>query len=171
MSHPLLAAEAGVRHLLLGNEAIVRGRWKQDQCGNLLSGHLHPRSRTRSTISLRAAGTAWSIPSTRKWLEVGGAGAALAGAMSMTTMKHVGVNAVAADPCSPQRMWASRRFRAGERADDPFAIPARMNRTTVRTPGLWDACFEPATAQEAKDMTREALLRLARELQQPVICT
>lgn len=25
MSHPLLAAEAGVRHLLLGNEAIVRG--------------------------------------------------------------------------------------------------------------------------------------------------
>lgn len=97
-----------------------------------------------------------------------GAGAALAGAMSMTTMKHVGVN-VAADPLFTAAYVGLPGGFVLVSADDPLCHSSQDeqdNRTYTRFMGM--PCFEPATAQEAKDMTREALL-LARELQQPVM--
>ncbi|MDR2696488.1 MAG: indolepyruvate ferredoxin oxidoreductase subunit alpha, partial [Deltaproteobacteria bacterium] len=54
-------------------------------------------------------------------------------------------------------------------ADDPGCHSSQNeqdNRYFARFAGL--PCFEPATAQEAKDMTRDALL-LARKLEQPVM--
>ncbi len=54
-------------------------------------------------------------------------------------------------------------------ADDPGCHSSQNeqdNRYYVRLAGL--PCFEPATAQEAKDMTKEALV-LSRKWQQPVM--
>ena len=96
------------------------------------------------------------------------AGAALAGAMSMTTMKHVGVN-VAADPLFTAAYVGLPGGFVLVSADDPLCHSSQNeqdNRTYARFMGM--PCFEPATAQEAKDMARDALL-LARELQQPVM--
>ena len=64
MSHPLLAAEAGVRHLLLGNEAIVRGALEAGI--NVVTCYPGtPSSEIPDTFHYLAS---WSIPSTRKWL-------------------------------------------------------------------------------------------------------
>ena len=130
MSHPLLAAEAGVRHLLLGNEAIVRGALEAGI--NVVTCYPGtPSSEIPDTFHYLASCGRYRMEysvNEKVAVEVG-AGAALAGAMSMTTMKHVGVN-VAADPLFTAAY-------VGLPGGFVLVIPARMNRTTVRTPGLW----------------------------------
>ncbi len=169
MSHPLLAAEAGSRHLLLGNEAIVRGALEaginvvtcypgtpSSEIPDMFH-HLASCGRYRMEYSVNE----------KVAVEVG-AGAALAGAMCMTTMKHVGVN-VAADPLFTAAYVGLPGGFVLLSADDPSCHSSQDeqdNRTYARFMGM--PCFEPATAQEAKDMARDALL-LARELQQPVM--
>lgn len=169
MSHPLLAAEAGVRHLLLGNEAIVRGA---------LEAGINVVTCYPGTPSSEIPDTFHHIASCGRFrmeysvnekvaVEVG-AGASLAGAMSMTTMKHVGVN-VAADPLFTAAYVGLPGGYMLVSADDPLCHSSQNeqdNRTYARFMGM--PCFEPATAQEAKDMARDALL-LSRELQQPVM--
>lgn len=169
MSHPLLAEEAGARHLLLGNEAIVRGA---------LEAGINVMTCYPGTPSSEIPDTFHSIASCGRFrmeysvnekvaVEVA-AGAALAGAMSMTTMKHVGVN-VAADPLFTAAYVGLPGGFMLVSADDPLCHSSQNeqdNRTYARFMGM--PCFEPATAQEAKDMARDALL-LARELQQPVM--
>ncbi len=169
MSHPLLAAEAGVRHLLLGNEAIVRGA---------LEAGINVVTCYPGTPSSEIPDTFHHIASCGRFrmeysvnekvaVEVG-AGASLAGALSMTTMKHVGVN-VAADPLFTAAYVGLPGGYMLVSADDPLCHSSQNeqdNRTYARFMGM--PCFEPATAQEAKDMSRDALL-LSRELQQPVM--
>lgn len=169
MSHPLLAAEAGVRHLLLGNEAIVRGA---------LEAGINVVTCYPGTPSSEIPDTFHHIASCGRFrmeysvnekvaVEVG-AGASLAGAMSMTTMKHVGVN-VAADPLFTAAYVGLPGGYMLVSADDPLCHSSQNeqdNRTYARFMGM--PCLEPATAQEAKDMARDALL-LSRELQQPVM--
>ena len=169
MSHPLLAAEAGVRHLLLGNEAIVRGA---------LEAGINVVTCYPGTPSSEIPDTFHHIASCGRFrmeysvnekvaVEVG-AGASLAGAMSMTTMKHVGVN-VAADPLFTAAYVGLPGGYMLVSADDPLCHSSQNeqdNRTYARFMGM--PCFEPATAQEAKDMARDALL-FSRELQQPVM--
>ena len=169
MSHPLLAAEAGVRHLLLGNEAIVRGALEAGI--NVVTCYPGtPSSEIPDTFHYLASCGRYRMEysvNEKVAVEVG-AGAALAGAMSMTTMKHVGVN-VAADPLFTAAYMGLPGGFVLVSADDPLCHSSQDeqdNRTYARFMGM--PCFEPATAQEAKDMTREALL-LARELQQPVM--
>ena len=169
MSHPLLAAEAGVRHLLLGNEAIVRGALEAGI--NVVTCYPGtPSSEIPDTFHYLASCGRYRMEysvNEKVAVEVG-AGAALAGAMSMTTMKHVGVN-VAADPLFTAAYVGLPGGFVLVSADDPLCHSSQDeqdNRTYARFMGM--PCFEPATAQEAKDMTREALL-LARELQQPVM--
>ncbi len=159
MSHPLLAAEAGVRHLLLGNEAIVRGALEAGI--NVVTCYPGtPSSEIPDTFHALASCGRYRMEysvNEKVAVEVG-AGAALAGAMSMTTMKHVGVN-VAADPLFTAAYVGLPGGFVLVSADDPLCHSSQDeqdNRTYARFMGM--PCFEPATAQEAKDMAREALL-------------
>ena len=168
MSHPLLADE-GELQLLLGNEAIVRGALEAGvQVVTCYPGT--PSSEVPDTFRRlhKQAGIYLEYSVNEKVaLEVGG-GAALAGAMSFVTMKHVGVN-VAADPLLTMAYTGLPGGLLLLSADEPGCHSSQNeqdNRYYARLAGL--PCFEPATAQEAKDMTRDALL-LARRLEQPVM--
>jgi indolepyruvate ferredoxin oxidoreductase alpha subunit len=169
MSHPLLAAADGGARLLSGNEAVVRGALEAGiQVVCCYPGT--PSSEVPDTFRrlYKEAGLYLEYSVNEKVaLEVGG-GAALAGAMTLVTMKHVGVN-VAADPLFTMAYVGLPGGLVLLSADDPGCHSSQNeqdNRQYARFAGL--PCFEPATAQEAKDMTRDALL-LARRLQQPVL--
>ena len=169
MQHPLLGS-ANERRLLLGNEAIVRGALEAGI--NMITCYPGtPSSEVPDTF--RAIGEEqgrfrleYSV-NEKVAVEVG-VGAALGGAMAMTTMKHVGVN-VAADPLFTAAYVGLPGGFVLLSADDPFCHSSQNeqdNRQYARFMGM--PCFEPASAQEAKDMTRDALL-LARKLAQPVM--
>ncbi len=168
MTHPVLAASDGP-HLLLGNEAIARGALEAGV--NYVTCYPGtPSSEVPDTFRQIADcgrfSMAYSV-NEKVALEVG-AGAALAGAMALTTMKHVGVN-VAADPLMTMTYLGLPGGLVLLSADDPGCHSSQNeqdNRTYARFAGM--PCFEPASAQEAKDMTRDALL-LARETSQPVM--
>ncbi|MBO6171674.1 MAG: indolepyruvate ferredoxin oxidoreductase subunit alpha [Desulfovibrio sp.] len=167
--NPLLRGARGERHLLLGNEAIVRGA---------LEAGVHMISCYPGTPSSEVPDTFFHLGGEGRYrleysvnekvaMEVA-AGAALGGAMSLVTMKHVGLN-VAADPLFTSVYTGLPGGMVVLTADDPGCHSSQNeqdNRTYARFAML--PCFEPASAQEAKDMTREAF-RLARELQQPVM--
>ncbi len=169
MTHPLLADAPGSMHLLLGNEAIVRGA---------LEAGINMVSCYPGTPSSEVPDTFYRLRSSERYvmeysvnekvaLEVG-AGAALAGAMTLVTMKHVGVN-VAADPLFTLAYTGSPGGLVLLSADDPGCHSSQDeqdNRNYAMMAGL--PCFEPASAQEAKDMTRDALL-LSRQYEQPVL--
>jgi indolepyruvate ferredoxin oxidoreductase alpha subunit len=168
MNHSLLAP-AGAKTLLLGNEAIVRGALE----AGVAFVACYP-----GTPSSEVPDTFFSLADSGRFtleysvnekvaLEVAG-GAALAGALCLVAMKHVGVN-VAADPLLTMAYTGLPGGLVLLSADDPGCHSSQNeqdNRYYARFAGL--PCFEPASAQEAKDMTREALL-LARRLQQPVL--
>ncbi|MDR2487910.1 MAG: indolepyruvate ferredoxin oxidoreductase subunit alpha [Desulfovibrio sp.] len=168
MHHPLLAPE-GTKMLLLGNEAIARGAL---EAGVMLV-TCYP-----GTPSSEVPDTFYSLMESGRFLleysvnekvalEVAG-GAALAGALCLVTMKHVGVN-VAADPLLTMAYTGLPGGLVLLSADDPGCHSSQNeqdNRYYARSAGL--PCFEPASAQEAKDMTKAALL-LARRIQQPVL--
>lgn len=169
MSHPLLQAVGGERHLLLGNEAIARGALEAGM--SVLACYPGTPSSEVPDTFRRMGGKGryrmeYSV-NEKVALEVG-AGAALAGAMTLVTMKHVGVN-VAADPLLTMAYIGLPGGLVLLSADDPGCHSSQNeqdNRHYARFAGL--PCFEPASAQEAKDMTRDALL-LARALEQPVL--
>lgn len=168
MTHPVLARNAGP-HLLLGNEAIVRGALEAGI--NFVTCYPGtPSSEVPDTFRMIASSGRFAMEysvNEKVALEVGG-GAALAGAMTLTTMKHVGVN-VAADPLMTMTTLGLPGGLVLLSADDPGCHSSQNeqdNRTYARFAQM--PCFEPATAQEAKDMTRDALL-LARRTGQPVM--
>lgn len=168
MNHPLLGG-AGEKMLLLGNEAIVRGALEAGV--NMVTCYPGtPSSEVPDTFyKLRQSGRfimEYSV-NEKVALEVS-AGASLGGFMCLTTMKHVGVN-VAADPLFTATYTGLPGGLVLLSADDPDCHSSQNeqdNRVYARFAGM--PCFEPSTAQEAKDMTRDALL-LARESQQPVL--
>ena len=168
MNHPLLAP-AGSRQLLLGNEAIVRGALEAGI--NFVSCYPGtPSSEVPDTFRFLLGSGRFSLEysvNEKVALEVG-AGAALGGALCLVTMKHVGVN-VAADPLMTMTYSGSPGGLVLLSADDPGCHSSQNeqdNRTYARFAQM--PCFEPATAQEAKDMARDALL-LARQTGQPVM--
>lgn len=169
MPHPLLAGKPGEIQLLLGNEAIVRGAIEAGiEVVTCYPGT--PSSEVPDTFfRLSPEGSYFFEYSTNEKvaLEVGG-GAALGGALTLTTMKHVGVN-VAADPMMTLAYIGVPGGLVLLSADDPGCHSSQNeqdNRIFARLAGY--PVFEPCTAQEAKDMTREALL-LSRKWQQPVM--
>ncbi len=170
MSNPLLDGKRDERHLLLGNEAIVRGA---------LEAGVHVVTCYPGTPSSEVPDTFRKIGGTgsrylmqysvneKVAMEVA-CGAALAGGMALVTMKHVGVN-VAADPLFTSAYTGLPGGLVLLSADDPGFHSSQNeqdNRHYARAASL--PCFEPSSAQEAKDMTREAF-RVARELEQPVL--
>jgi len=168
MNHPLLDPQ-GAKHLLLGNEAIVRGALEAGV--NIVTCYPGtPSSEVPDTFRRL-------IPSNRFILEYSvnekvalevGAGAAMGGALCLVTMKHVGVN-VAADPLMTMTYAGLPGGLVLLSADEPGAHSsqnAQDNRTLARFASM--PCFEPATAQECKDMIKAAFI-LARETQQPVM--
>ena len=168
MIHPVLAQDKGP-YLLLGNEAIVRGALEAGV--NLVTCYPGtPSSEVPDTFREIAGSGRFALEysvNEKVALEVGG-GAALAGAMVLTTMKHVGVN-VAADPLMTMTTLGLPGGLVLLSADDPGCHSSQNeqdNRTYARFAGM--PCFEPANAQEAKDMARDALV-LARETAQPVM--
>ncbi|MDD4701386.1 MAG: indolepyruvate ferredoxin oxidoreductase subunit alpha [Desulfovibrio sp.] len=168
-NNPLLHGAHGERHLLLGNEAIVRGA---------LEAGVHMVTCYPGTPSSEVPDTFHRIGGEGRYrleysvnekvaMEVA-AGAALGGAMSLVTMKHVGLN-VAADPLFTAVYTGLPGGLVILSADDPGCHSSQNeqdNRYYARFAML--PCFEPASAQEAKDMTREAF-SLARQLEQPVL--
>ncbi|XPV75413.1 MAG: indolepyruvate ferredoxin oxidoreductase subunit alpha [Desulfovibrio sp.] len=158
MANPLLAEAAGQKQLLLGNEAIVRGALEAGiQVVSCYPGT--PSSEVPDTF-FRLSPDAdyyfeYSI-NEKVALEVAG-GATLSGALTMCTMKHVGVN-VAADPFMTLAYTGTPGGFLLLSADDPGCHSSQNeqdNRYYARLASY--TCMEPSTAQEAKDMTRDAL--------------
>ncbi|WP_243311561.1 indolepyruvate ferredoxin oxidoreductase subunit alpha [Fundidesulfovibrio agrisoli] len=169
MANPLLADTPGEVLLLLGNEAIVRGAL-EGGIGFVSCYPGTPSSEVPDTFyRLSPQGDYIFEYSTNEKvaLEVG-AGAALAGLPTLVTMKHVGVN-VAADPLLTLSYITAPGGLVLLSADDPGCHSSQNeqdNRYYARLAGL--PCFEPATAQECKDMARDAL-HLAARTGQPVL--
>jgi indolepyruvate ferredoxin oxidoreductase alpha subunit len=169
MSHPLLSKSPGEQHLLLGNEAIVRGAVEAG-IGFVSCYPGTPSSEVPDTF-FRISPDAdyyfeYSV-NEKVAMEVAG-GAALSGVPTMVTMKHVGVN-VAADPFMTLAYIGTPGGLIVLSADDPGCHSSQNeqdNRYYARLAGF--PCFEPATAQEAKDMTRDILAMSAR-WEQPVM--
>ena len=119
MKHPLLADNPGEKQILLGNEAIVRGA---------LEAGINVVTCYPGTPSSEVPDTFYRlVPSGRFRMEYSvnekvalevGAGASLAGAMTLVTMKHVGVN-VAADPLFTLAYTGSPGGLVLLSADDP----------------------------------------------------
>ncbi len=169
MSHPLMDPQGGGTLLLLGNEAIVRGALEAG--ATFISCYPGtPSSEVPDTFRRIGPNERFTLEysvNEKVALEVG-AGAALGGALCLVTMKHVGVN-VAADPLFTMSYNGLPGGLVLFSADDPGCHSSQDeqdNRYYARFAGL--PCFEPSSAQEAKDMTRDALL-LARETGQPVL--
>jgi indolepyruvate ferredoxin oxidoreductase alpha subunit len=159
MAHPLLADTPGQTHLLLGNEAIVRGAVEAGlQVATCYPGT--PSSEVPDTLFRLSPDGKYTFEysvNEKVALEVAG-GATLSGAMTLCTMKHVGVN-VAADPLMTLCYTGTPGGLVLLSADDPGCHSSQNeqdNRYYARIAGM--PVLEPATAQEAKDMTRDGLL-------------
>ncbi len=169
MGHPLLADAPGRIELLLGNEAIVRGALEAGvQVVTCYPGT--PSSEVPDTFfRLSPEGDfSFEYSTNEKVAFEVAAGATLAGAMTLVTMKHVGLN-VAADPLMTLAYLGAPGGLVVLSADDPGCHSSQNeqdNRAYARLAGI--PCFEPSTAQEAKDMTRAALL-FSREHGLPVM--
>ncbi|SKA70959.1 indolepyruvate ferredoxin oxidoreductase alpha subunit [Paucidesulfovibrio gracilis DSM 16080] len=169
MPHPILAAKPGETLLLLGNEAIVRGAVEAGI--NFVSCYPGtPSSEVPDTFFRLAPEGEYTFEysvNEKVALEVAG-GATLGGALCLCTMKHVGVN-VAADPFMTLAYTGTPGGLVLLSADDPGCHSSQNeqdNRYYARLAGM--PVFEPSTAQECKDMTRDALL-LSRETGSPVL--
>ncbi len=155
--------------LLLGNEAIVRGALEAG-VGFVSCYPGTPSSEVPDTffrLSPEGSFIFEYSANEKVAMEVAG-GAALAGVPSLVTMKHVGVN-VAADPMMTLAYIGTPGGLVVLSADDPGCHSSQNeqdNRYYARLAGM--PCFEPATAQECKDMTREALL-LSAKYEQPIM--
>ncbi|MBQ9536384.1 MAG: indolepyruvate ferredoxin oxidoreductase subunit alpha [Desulfovibrionaceae bacterium] len=168
-THPLLDAKPKETHLLLGNEAIVRGALEAGvQMVTCYPGT--PSSEVVDTFKRLNATDRYQMEysiNEKVAMEVA-CGAALGGAKSLVTMKHVGLN-VAADPLFTTCYTGLPGGLVVLSADDPGCHSSQNeqdNRGYARIAHI--PCFEPADAAEAHAMTIAAF-DLARTLEQPVM--
>lgn len=171
----LLQSGGGIRHLLLGNEAIVRGALEAGvasiSCYPGTPSSEVPDTFLKLSQQVRSSGKSsfrieYSI-NEKVAMEVG-AGSALAGYPSLVTMKHVGMN-VAADPIFTAAYAGLPGGLVVLSADDPGCHSSQNeqdNRYYARSIGM--PCFEPASPEEARSMT-VAAFELAKKLEQPVL--
>lgn len=156
------------REFLMGNEAIALGALAAGV--RVVAGYPGtPSTEVLETVARRrTAGTyvEWSV-NEKAGLEVA-AGAAYAGARSLVTMKQVGLN-VASDPLMSLAYIGVKGGMVVLVADDPGPISSQTEQDT-RTFAMYSKLpvFDPASVEEALDMTREAF-RLSEELGTPVL--
>ncbi|MEJ2420933.1 MAG: thiamine pyrophosphate-dependent enzyme [Acidobacteriota bacterium] len=154
------------KRLMLGNEAVARGAWE----AGAAFGTGYPG--TPSTEILEALAqykdveTQWA-PNEKVAYEVA-MGAVLAGARTLVTMKHVGLN-VAADPLFSSSYMGVHGGLVVVSADDPgmhSSQDEQDNRYLARAAKV--LMLEPADVEEARWMTREAFA-LSERFDSPVI--
>ncbi len=140
--------------LLSGNEAIARGAWE----AGATVGAGYPGTPSteilESLVTYPEVNTEWSI-NEKVALEVG-LGACWAGARTLVTMKHVGVN-VAADPLFSAAYIGVKGGCVIVTADEPGMHSSQNeqdNRHYARAAKI--PMFEPADSQETKDFTKLA---------------
>lgn len=166
----LLAGQPGERRLFLGNEAIARGALEAGvrlattypgTPASEIGDRLYVISRQTDKLYFE-----YSV-NEKAALEVA-AGAAASGFRALCSMKHVGLN-VAADALMTLGYVGVRAGLVIVSADDPSLFSSQNeqdNRYYAKMAGL--PMLEPATPQEAKDMT-VAAFGLSEELGLPVI--
>ena len=156
------------KHLLFGNEAFARGAWEAGV--TVATGY----PGTPSTEILEFVAELykneiyceWS-PNEKVAFEVA-AGAALAGARAMATMKHVGLN-VAADPLMTLAYTGVVGGFVAVVADDPGMHSSQNEQDTRRFAQFAKIpILEPADSQEAKDFVQYGL-EISEKFQIPVI--
>ncbi|MCB2185812.1 MAG: indolepyruvate ferredoxin oxidoreductase subunit alpha [Deltaproteobacteria bacterium] len=170
---PLLSSAGGQRHLLLGNEAIVRGALEAGMAfATCYPGT--PSSEVPDTLyRLRKnnpgeAKFYFEYSTNEKVALECAAGAAVSGLRTLCTMKHVGLN-VAADPLMTLAYVGINGGMVILTADDPSLFSSQNeqdNRFYARLSGL--PMLEPAGPVEARDMVRYAF-DLSEELASPVL--
>lgn len=155
--------------LLMGNEAIARGAVEAGV--QLVSGYPGtPSSEVFETLAHFAKEygyyAEWSV-NEKVALEVA-AGAAYSGARAMVTMKQVGLN-VASDPLMTLAYIGVKGGLVLVVADDPGPHSSQTEQDTRKFAQFAKLpVFDPATPQEAKDMTIAAF-ELSEQLGMPVI--
>lgn len=143
-----------MKSLLSGNEAIARGAW---EAGCIVAAAYPgtPSTEILENIALYKEIYAEWAPNEKIALEVA-AGAAIGGARSITSMKHVGLN-VAADPLFTIAYEGVNGGMIVVTADDPGMHSSQNeqdNRYYAKAAKL--AMLEPSDSQEAKDFIKAA---------------
>lgn len=155
-----------MKELLLGNQAIAMGAW---EAGVVLAvGYPGtPSTEILENLSTYAGVYSEWAPNEKVALEVA-IGAAMAGARTLVTMKHVGLN-VAADPLMTLAYTGVNGGLVLVCADDPGMHSSQNEQDTrylarfARVPVL-----EPSDSQEAKDMVALGL-EISEKFDTPVI--
>jgi indolepyruvate ferredoxin oxidoreductase alpha subunit len=152
--------------LLSGNEAIARGAWE----AGCRVGTGYPGTPSTEILenltTYEGVTTEWSV-NEKVALEVG-IGAALAGARTLVTMKHVGVN-VAADPLFTSSYIGVKGGLVIAEADDP-SMHSSQNEQDNRNYAYHAKLpmLEPSDSQEAKDFTKLAF-EISEKYDTPVL--
>ncbi len=152
--------------LLSGNEAVARGAWE----AGVRFGSGYPGTPSSEILpALAALGEAyveWSV--NEKCALEAGAGASLAGARALVTMKHVGLN-VASDPLFTLSYTGVEGGLVIVSADDPSMHSSQNeqdNRNYARAAKI--PMLEPSDSQEARDLCMRAF-EMSEEFDTPVL--
>lgn len=155
-----------MRDILSGNEAIARGAF---EAGVLVATGYPGTPSTEileNTVLYKEIDSSWA-PNEKVALEVA-MGASFAGARTLVTMKHVGVN-VAADPLFTLSYTGIKGGLVLVTADDP-EMHSSQNEQDNRNYAKFAKVpmLEPSDSQECKDFTRIAL-ELSEQYDTPVL--
>jgi indolepyruvate ferredoxin oxidoreductase, alpha subunit len=156
----------GTMKLLTGDEAIARGAWEAGvKVAAAYPGT--PSTEILESLALYDEVYAEWSPNEKVALEVAG-NAAIAGVRAIASMKHVGLN-VAADPLMTLSYVGVGRGLVIVSADDP-GMHSSQNEQDNRlyAPFAKIPMLEPASSQEALDMTRAAF-EISEEYDTPVL--
>ncbi len=165
----LLTGKPGERRLFLGNEAIVRGALEAGvRLAATYPGTPASEIGDRLYVISRQMDLYFEYSTNEKVALEVAAGAAASGWRALCSMKHVGVN-VAADALLTLGYVGVQAGLVIVSADDPSLFSSQNeqdNRYYAKMSGL--PMLEPASPQEAKDMTLAAF-QLSEELGLPVM--
>ncbi|MFZ5447692.1 MAG: indolepyruvate ferredoxin oxidoreductase subunit alpha [Thermodesulfobacteriota bacterium] len=165
----LLTGGAGERRLFLGNEAIVRGALEAGVAlVTTYPGTPASEIGDRCYEIARQTDLKFEFSTNEKVALEVAAGAAACGWRVLTAMKHVGLN-VAADALMTLAYVGVKGGMVIVSADDPSLFSSQNeqdNRYYAKMAGL--PMLEPATPQEAKEMTLAAFA-LSEDLKVPVL--
>lgn len=163
----MFMGDLNMKKLMTGNEAIARGAYEAGvKFASAYPGT--PSTEILETISTYKEDIVaeWA-PNEKVALEAS-IGGSIAGARTIASMKHVGIN-VAADPLFTFAYTGVNGGMVLVSADEPGMHSSQNeqdNRNYAKFAKI--ALFEPSTSQEAKDMIKEAY-RVSEEFDTPVL--